>query len=67
MTKIRSTALGLFCLLFVGVAGIPATASAQGTMLLGVVRSANTLVLFNSSNPSQIVSTIPITGLTAGE
>ena len=67
MTKIRSTALGLFCLLFVVVAGISATASAQGTMLLGVVRIANTLVLFNSSNPSQIVSTIPITGLTAGE
>jgi len=67
MTKVRSTALGLCCLLLVGVAGIPATASAQGTMLLGVVRSANTLVLFNSSNPSLIVSTIPITGLTAGE
>jgi Domain of unknown function (DUF4394) len=67
MTKFRSTALGLLCLLLVGIAGLPATASAQGTMLLGVVRGANTIVLFNSSNPSAIVSAIPITGLAAGE
>ena len=67
MPKIRSTAAGLVCLLLVGVAGLPATASAQGTMLWGLVRSANTLVLFNSSNPSAVVSSIAITGLPAGE
>ena len=67
MPKIRSTTVGLLCLLVGGVAGLPATASAQGTMLWAVVRSANTLILFNSSNPSAIVSSIPITGLTPGE
>jgi len=36
-------------------------------MFLGVVRGANTLVLFNSQNPSAIVSSLPITGLSAGE
>jgi len=51
----------------VGVTVVPGTASAQGTMFLGVVRGANTLVLFNSQNPSAIVSSLPITGLSAGE
>jgi hypothetical protein len=67
MTRFRSTALALCCLLFAGVTVLPAGASAQGTMLLGVVRGANTLVLFNTTNPSAIVSSIPITGLAAGE
>lgn len=66
MALIRSAVLSLVCLL-VGVTVFPATASAQGTMFFGVVRGANTLVLFNSQNPSAIVSSIPITGLSAGE
>ena len=66
MTTVRS-AVGLLCLLLAGIAAVPGTASAQGTMLLGVVRGANTLVLFSSANPSAIASSIPITGLAEGE
>lgn len=66
MAKVRSAVVSLF-LLLVGVTVVPGTALAQGTMFLGVVRGANTLVLFNSQNPSAIVSSLPITGLSAGE
>jgi hypothetical protein len=66
MKKIRSAVVLLF-LLHLGIVLTPSTASAQGTMFLGVVRGANTLILFNSANPSAILSSIPITGLAAGE
>ena len=67
MTSMRARVVALLCLVVVGVAGIPATTFAQGTPLLGVVRGANTLVQFNSSNPDVILSSLPITGLVEGE
>jgi hypothetical protein len=45
----------------------PAVAHAQGTPIIGVLRGANTLIHFDATNPSAILTSVPISGLAAGE
>jgi hypothetical protein len=65
MRTIQSTIVALG--LALAVLATPGTAQAQGVPLIGVLRGSNTLVRFDSTNPSSIVSTVVITGLPAGD
>jgi hypothetical protein len=67
MLKLRSTLRVVVGVVLAAGALWPAAATAQGTPIIGVLRGSNTLIHFDATNPSAILTTVPITGLAAGD